>query len=220
MMDFTELQRGDISPLMRHERARSRAQVPGKDVDRDVAWAYFPNGFADGSVPLPFVQVELLSGTAIVYLDKVETPLVEVKVGILLLMAVQADAYPIGIGIPKRTAGIGSGIGVDTGFQTEAMDVVSHIFDAFGETFRMCLQSPFLITVSEETVVDVNVTVAGILQPERYHGFGLLFDKIFADVDTVGVPRTPAHNGWLDGLDGLCFGADGRQEGKGEDAEY
>ena len=30
MMDFTELQWGDMSPLMRHERARPRAQVPGK----------------------------------------------------------------------------------------------------------------------------------------------------------------------------------------------
>ena len=28
-MDFTELQLGVMSPLMRHERARLRAQVPG-----------------------------------------------------------------------------------------------------------------------------------------------------------------------------------------------
>lgn len=127
-------------------------------------------------------------------------------------MAVQADAYPIGIGIPKRTAGIGSGIGVDTSFQPEAMDVVGHTFDAVGETFGMCLQYPFLITVSEETVVDVDVPVAGIFQPERYHGFGLSFDEIFTDVDTVGVPRTPAHDRRFGRMDRLCIDWVGRQE--------
>ena len=74
---------------------------PSADVDRDIARTHFLNGFANGCITFPFIQIELLSGTAIVYLDEVKTPLVEVEVGILFFVAVQTNAYPIGIGIPK-----------------------------------------------------------------------------------------------------------------------
>ena len=127
-------------------------------------------------------------------------------------MAVQADAYPIGIGIPKRTAGVGSGIGVDTGFQSEAVNVVGYTLDAVWETFGVGLQYPLFVAVSEEAVVDVDVPIADIFQSERYHGFGLPFDEAFVDVDAVSVPRTPTHDWWFDGLDGLCIGTDGRQK--------
>lgn len=57
---------------------------PSADVDRDVTWTHFSNGFADGCITFTFIQIELLFGTAIVYLDEVKAPLVEVEVGILL----------------------------------------------------------------------------------------------------------------------------------------
>ena len=41
---------------------------------------------------------------------------------------------------------------------------------------------------------------------------GLSFDEAFVDVDAVSVPRTPTHDWWFDGLDGLCIGTDGRQK--------
>ena len=181
--------------------ARPRAgEGPAADVDRDVFGADLADGLDDGRVTLALVEVELLARAAVVDLDEVEAPLVEIEVGILLLVPVEPHAHAVGVGIPQRTAGVGARVGVDTRPQAKAVDMVDDALDAVGEAFGVGLQHALLVAVAEEAVVDVDIAVAGILQPERHHGIGLAADKLLADVYTVGVPRAPPHDGRLDAL--------------------
>jgi hypothetical protein len=55
-----------------------------------------------------FFKVELLSGSAVVNLDKIESPFVEEKVGVLMFKSIKTNPNSVFISIPKRTACVGS----------------------------------------------------------------------------------------------------------------
>ena len=83
-----------MSGLMRHERATELAHVPGK-AQRQTFISTSPQRFglerlADLGVAAALVEVKLGAGPAVVYLDEVEAPLLEIKARILALVTVKA----------------------------------------------------------------------------------------------------------------------------------
>ena len=127
---------------------------------------------------------------------------------ILCFVAVQAGSDAVGVLVPDRPAGHGTRIRVDASFESEPVDVVCHAFHAAGKPCGMWLHHSIGISVTEETVVNIYIGVTGISEAKLHHRVGLTLDECVADMDSIGVPRTPTH----DGCGTLGFGWNGSQQ--------
>ena len=92
---------------------------PAADIQGNIPGTDFPDRPYDLRIALLFVQFQLLAGPAIVYLDKVESPFIEKQVCILAFKAVQPYPDAMLVGIPDRSAGIGPGLRIDSGLESE-----------------------------------------------------------------------------------------------------
>ena len=174
-------------------RPRSRVS-PTTYIDGYIAIAYLPDGFYDLRIACLLVQRQLLSGPAIVYLDKVEAATVEEKVCILFLVSIQPHTHTMRVFVPNRAASITAGIGIDPGLETLGVYIISNNLQAIRESFRMNLQIALFIPSVEKTVINIDIRITGFLQTLGGHGVSLPLNQIFADMDAVGIPRTPSHD--------------------------
>ena len=94
---------------------------------------------------------------------------------------------------PVRCTSIASGIGIDTGLQALAVDIIHKATQSVRETCGVNEQVTLGITATKETVVDVYVVITAILETELHHSIGLSLDYRIIDLETIGIPRTPAH---------------------------
>ena len=166
---------------------------PSADIDGNVPAANLTDGFHYFRITCLLVQCQLLSGPAIVYLDEVEAATVEEEIGIPLLMPIQPHTHSMRVFIPDRTTGIAAGIGINPGLEALGMNVISNDLQAIRESFWMNLQVALFVPSVEKTVINVDIRITRLLQPSGSHGIGLPLNQIFADMDAVGIPRTPAH---------------------------
>ena len=65
-----------------------------------------------------FFQIQFLTGSAIINLDKIKSPLFKIQRGILKFMSIQTGTYAVHIFIPDGTASIASRIRINAGFQS------------------------------------------------------------------------------------------------------
>ena len=137
---------------------------------------------------------------AVVHLDEVVVPLVEIGLAVGLFVLVETHAAPPG-GRVARAAGVVARIAVDAGLEAQRVDVVGHGAHAVGKLLGVDVQPAcFGVAAVPVAVVDVDILVAGSRQTFAHHGVGLLADEFFADAKPVGVPRAPPHGGRIDGL--------------------
>ena len=156
--------------------------VPSAHVHPYIGAPSVLDGFADGGVALLRVKGEALRvlrsiATTEVDLDEVETTLVEIEIGIVLVVAVEAHVDAQHVAIVVVAAGVATGIAVDASLQSLRVDVVGHGLQSMGEALRMDEQlARSLVAPSKEAVVDVDVVEAHGLQALRHHGVGLPLD--------------------------------------------
>ena len=68
------------------------------------------------------------------------------------------------------------------------MDIVHQCTHPVWEPDRVQAQDAVLSTPQPVTVIDIDVTVPGFLQPGLVHGVSLLADKFLVDVECKRVP--------------------------------
>ena len=181
---------------------------PTADVDRDVL-VYFVDAVPDGSIAFLFIQAQYISA-AIVYLDKVESPIAEIELGVLLLMSVNTGTYSCMIVVPDRTASVVARICINTGFHSKTMYMVGNRFHSIRETVFVGLHFSIAISFAEETIININIMISCVFQTFFNHQVGLIFNNIFTDIYSEGIPWTPTHNRGIDcfftsGLRNLSF---------------
>ena len=111
-----------------------------------------------------------------------------------MLMTIQARTYSVDILIPNGTASIASGIRINTGFQSQRMNMVCHPFQSVRKTFRMSLHRAVLITPTKKSIIYIDIIITCIFQTFLHHGIGLLLYQSLIDIHPIGIPRAPAHN--------------------------
>ena len=132
------------------------------------------DGSADGCVAFLLVEVEFLAGSAIINFYEIVTPVGKVGAGIGRFVTVESGSASYGVVVPYRAAGDGSGVGVESGLEAKGMYMVGDPLHSSGKACRMRLHSPRLIAVTEESVVDIDMVVAGTAETGRYESVGLL----------------------------------------------
>ena len=143
-------------------------------------------GLGDAGVLEAVVEVQV-DAAAVVYLDEIEIPFVEVQLTVLFFMAVEAYSETVGLRVSRAT-GVVAGVGIDTGQESFLVDVVRQVFHATGKEPGVENQLAVGTASIPETVVNINIGVSGFGQARPYHGVGLLFDETLADIEREGVP--------------------------------
>ena len=96
-------------------------------------------------------------------------------------------------GIPHAAARVRTGVGINTGLQAQRMDAVDDRLHSVREALGVELEDPVLAMTPEEAVVDVDVDVAGVLEPVRRHRTRRLEDDLLGNLDAERVPARPPH---------------------------
>ena len=68
------------------------------------------------------------------------------------------------------------------------MNIIHKPAQAIGETLGMDEQITLGITSAKETVIDIDVVIATILETEFHHCIGLSLDDRIIDLETIGIP--------------------------------
>ena len=194
--------------------------IPSAYVESDIVATGVFDGLADGRVTLLGVECQPLRvlrsvASTEVHLDEVEATFLEIEVGVMLVVVVESHIDAEHVAVVVVAAGVASRIAIDARLESFGMDGVGHGFQSVGEACGMDEQlARRLIAPAEETIVDVDVVVAHVLESFRHHGVGLEPDKGFVDIDAESVPRTPPHGGAV-----LCRGGQ-RRQGNSEQGYY
>ena len=173
--------------------------IPATYIHTHIVAACVLDGLTDGGVALLRVKGKVLSvlwriTTAEVYLDEVETALLEIEISVVLVVVVESHIHTQLVAIIHITAGIGPGIAVDASLEVFGVDIFDHGFQSVGEAGGVNEQlSCRLVATAKEAIVYVDVIEAYILQSFRHHGISLTAYQCVADVDAIRIPRTPAH---------------------------
>lgn len=112
---------------------------------------------------VPVLQAQYISA-AVVYLDKVESPVAEIELGILLLMSVNTGTYSCMIVVPDRTASVVARICINTGFHSKTMYMVGNRFHSIRETVFVGLHFPIAVPFAEIAVINVDIAVSCVFQ--------------------------------------------------------
>ena len=171
---------------------------PAADVELDV-----PSGRANGlrnlGVARTLVESEL-GAAAVVDLDVVEPELLEVKVAVGRVVAVEAG--PLAAAAHVRTR-----VRIDAGLQALRVDAVRNGLHPLREPLQVPLENALLIVSVEESVIRVDVEIASRLESVRCHCHRLRDNLLRIDVEPEAVPARPAHQRTLRRV---------RQHGRGE----
>ena len=100
----------------------------------------------------------------IVDLYEVELKFLEVEICIYLLVTIEAHIGVSCVAIADAATGAVSCVTINAGFQTFGVDVVSHHSQSIRKTLWMDANLPFCCSAILETVVDVDILVANVLQ--------------------------------------------------------
>ena len=115
--------------------------------------------------------------------------LVEIEVRIALVVVVKAHVDTQHVAVVVVAAGVGTSVAVYAGLQSLGVYVVGHGFETVGKTCGVDKQFSRLgVTSAKESVVDIDMVEAHILQSFVHHGIGLAAYQFVADIDAVGVP--------------------------------
>ena len=101
---------------------------------------------------------------AIIDLDEVELKLFEVVVGIHLLVAIETDIRVSRVSVTDTAALTIACIAVDACLKAFGVNVVAHNLQSMRETLRVNANFSLCRAAILETVVDVDILVASILQ--------------------------------------------------------
>ena len=105
-------------------------------------------------------------------------------------MAVEANANTnciLGL-TPIRCASVCARIGVYTGLETLAVDIIDKRTQPVGEACGMNEQLAVLFASAEETVIYIYMIITAILEPELYHSVGLSLYYRVIDLETISIP--------------------------------
>ena len=105
-------------------------------------------------------------------------------------MAVETHAYTdciLRIAPIRRTC-IRTGIGIYTGLQALAVNVIDKRTKTVRETCRMNQEFAIFVATAEEAVIDVYMVIAAILKTELNHSIGLSLYYRIIDLETIGIP--------------------------------
>ena len=104
--------------------------------------------------------------------------------GILVFVAIAAGI---------AGAGIGAGIAVDAQFEAARVEIIRQRLDAGGEFLLVLVDEALLIPLAVPAVVQVEINITGINQPQFDHLVGRGFDQFFVDIGGELVPGIPSH---------------------------
>ena len=111
-----------------------------------------------------------------------------ISIGILVLVAEAACI---------AGAGVGPGIAVDAELETARVQVVGQRLDPGGELDGIFVDKSPLVPLSVPSVVEVEIDVAGVDEPQLDHFVRRGLDQVFVDVGGELVPGIPPHLGRL-----------------------
>ena len=113
------------------------------------------------TVPLFLVEPEFLC-SAIVDLDIVEIPFVEIQVYILPVMSEHPSCLSVYVPVVHRAAGFRSCIGIYPCFKSAGMDIVHYRFQSRRESRGVRDHCPVSVPVAEKAVIDVDIPVPAV----------------------------------------------------------
>ena len=97
--------------------------IPAAYIDVDVPARHTVNHLTDFLIAVPFLKTAI-NATAVVNLDEVEVPVVEILVSVLNIVHPETRTNSVQVLVVARPAGVVSGVGIDSGLQAERVDVV------------------------------------------------------------------------------------------------
>ena len=158
---------------------------PTANIYRYFVAGHFFNGLTDFCITLLLFQCQLLSGSAIINLDKVESPFIEHQIRILTLVSIKSYIDTVHIIVPDRATGITTGIRIGSCLEAQRMNIIHYTFHSIGKTLRMCMQASRFIAIAKEAIVYIDKTVTHFLQSRSSHGIGLFTYKSLVNIDTI-----------------------------------
>ena len=159
---------------------------PSADVDGNI-FVYFVYTVPDGSVSFLFIKSQRIS-SAIINFDKVEIPVAKVQLGVLRFVSIDTSSYTCCIIVPHGATCAVARIGIETGFHSQAVNVIRNRFHPIRETLFVGMHNPVVIALSEIAVINIDIMISGIFQTFFHHQVGLMLDDVFADIYTKCIP--------------------------------
>ena len=129
-----------------------------------------------------------MSGTAVVYFYKIESPLIEKQIGILSLVTIKTYSDTILVGIPDRATSIASRFRINSSLQTFGVNIISYYFHSVRETLGVCMQQSLFVTPAKKAIVYIDKLIPGFAQSFLDHCICLFFYQVFIDIYPVCVP--------------------------------
>jgi hypothetical protein len=103
-------------------------------------------------------------------------------------VSIDTSSYACCIIVPHGTTCAVTRIGVETGFHSQAVNVIRNWFHPIRETLFVGMHNSVVIALSEIAVINIDIMISGIFQTFFYHQVGLMLDDVFADVYAKCIP--------------------------------
>ena len=174
------------APRVSHFSPPGSREGPSAHVEHHILFSAVLDGIGDFRILLLLVKPHVMP-SAIVHLDEVEIPVTEIELAILFLMSCQTHAQSPCV-LAFRTTGVVTGIAVYSRLQSQRVNVIHQRPHAAGKQFLVQTQMPVLGSAVPIAVVNVDITIAGLLQATLMHGVSLLANQVLVDIQSERVP--------------------------------